>query len=70
VKVDWRCLVAGLAVGGALGFVWGLLNAPYSGTETQQRIAEKVEESIAEGRQAMAAREREMREAFARAKTP
>ena len=69
MKFDWRFFAAGLAVGGALGFVWGLFNAPYSGEETQRLIAEKVQESVAEGRQAMAARQQELHAAFEQAKS-
>ena len=68
MKFDWRYFAAGLAVGGALGFVWGLFNAPHSGEETQRLIAGKVQESVAEGRQAMAARQQELRAAFDRAR--
>ncbi len=69
MKFNWRFFAAGLAVGGILGFIWGLFNAPYSGAETQRLIAEKVQESLAEGRQAMVAREEELRAALERAKT-
>jgi len=64
MRLNWQYFAVGLAVGGVLGFMWGLLNAPYSGAETQQLIAQKVQESVAEGQQAMAAREREMRSVF------
>lgn len=69
MKFDWRYFAAGLVTGGILGFLWGLFNAPRSGVETQQLIAEKVQESLAEGRQAMAAREQELRAALERARS-
>jgi gas vesicle protein len=69
MKINWQYFVMGLVVGGAVGFVWGLFNAPYSGAETQRLIAEKLQESVAEGQQAMAAREQELREALERART-
>lgn len=68
MKFDGRFFAAGLVVGGVFGFVWGLFNAPYSGQETQRLIMEKVQESIDEGRQAMAARRAELRVAFEQAK--
>lgn len=69
MKINWEYFVMGLVVGGAVGFVWGLFNAPYSGAETQRLIAEKLQESVAEGQQAMVAREQELREALERART-
>lgn len=68
MKINWQYFVMGLAVGGAVGFVWGLFNAPYSGAETQRLIAERLQESLAEGQQAMAAREQELRQALERSK--
>ncbi|MBU0493678.1 MAG: YtxH domain-containing protein [Chloroflexi bacterium] len=64
MRIDWRYFVLGLLTGGVVGMMWGLLNAPYSGVETQELMALKVRESLAEGQEAMAARERELRGAL------
>jgi gas vesicle protein len=68
MKFDWRFFAAGLAMGGVVGLVWGLFNAPYSGQQTQQLIAEKIQESITEGQEAMAARRQELRASFEQAR--
>jgi len=69
MKFDWRYFVAGLVIGGVLGLLWGLFNAPCSGAETQRLIADRFQEAVAEGRQAMAAREQELRAALEQART-
>ncbi len=69
MKFDWRYFVAGLVIGGVLGLLWGLFNAPRSGAETQRLIADRFQEAVTEGRQAMAAREQELRAALEQART-
>lgn len=52
--------LAGFFVGGLVGAAAGLLMAPESGTELQERIRARVDELMEEGEKAAAARRAEL----------
>ncbi|MFQ6058272.1 MAG: YtxH domain-containing protein, partial [Anaerolineae bacterium] len=62
--------MAGLAFGCAVGLLLGLLWAPQSGEETKRLIRTRVEEAIAEGKQATAAKREELLARLEEAKLP
>lgn len=57
-------IVLGLMLGAAVGVGLGILFAPQSGAEMQQRIRERVDGVLAEGRQAAETRRLELTEQF------
>ncbi len=60
--------IRGLAVGGLVGTIAGLLLAPESGQALQARIRERYDEVMEEGRRAAAERRAELEAQFADAK--
>lgn len=63
-------IASGLLLGAVFGAGLTLLFAPNSGAETQQLIRDRVEEVLAEGRQAADARRLELTERFQTLKQP
>ena len=60
--------LGGLLLGAAIGGVVGLLLAPQSGGELQQRMRERANVVIEEGRRAAAERRAELEAQFAQSK--
>jgi gas vesicle protein len=69
IKRAFRFL-AGLACGCAVGFLLGLLRAPCSGEETQERIRLRFDEALAEGRRTAEAKRVELLARLEEAKLP
>jgi gas vesicle protein len=69
IKRAFRFLT-GLAFGCAVGFLLGLLWAPHSGEETQGLIRLRLDEALAEGRQAAEAKRTELLARLEEAKLP
>ena len=60
--------IGGLLFGALVGIALGLLLAPQSGSELQNRISERVKAMIAEGQRAAEERRKELEAQFAEAK--
>jgi gas vesicle protein len=60
--------LGGVLLGAAIGGVVGLLFAPQSGSDLQQKILERAKIVIAEGRRAAADRRAELEAQFAQSK--
>ncbi|MGD2166202.1 MAG: YtxH domain-containing protein [Anaerolineae bacterium] len=52
--------LTGFLLGGLIGAAAGLLLAPYGGTELQEQIRARLDELMAEGKRAAAARQAEL----------
>ena len=65
---DMIDFLGGFLVGAAIGGAVGLLLAPQSGSDLQQKIRERTEMVIEEGRRAAADRRAELEAQFAQSK--
>ncbi len=60
--------VVGIGLGMATGYVAGLLLTPASGDDLQTQVRERINQALAEGKQAASAREQELLAQFNAAK--